>query len=63
MAEKKKAKKKPPAKKPPIKKPPPAKPHYVGTGGAAKAGSAILARRKRNCLLDDGKWVDGKCVR
>ncbi len=43
------------------KKPKP-KPKYLGSGAAAKAGSALVKSKKRTCASMGGKWVDGKCV-
>jgi hypothetical protein len=34
----------------------------LGTGGAAKAASAIMKNKQRKCSAMGGKWVGGKCT-
>lgn len=37
-------------------------PGMLGTGMAAKAGTAVLKRKRNMCSTLGGKWVKGKCV-
>lgn len=55
MAKKKKSTTKKKGRKP--------SPSMLGTGGASKAGKAILSRKARiKCAVGGGKWSGGKCT-
>ena len=50
-------------KKKPIKKGKKLTPKALGTGLASRAAKGMLQEEaRRQCIMDGGRWVKGKCV-